>query len=83
MHRSMNNPVWRPRQQPLTSTRREVMLAFEDRQHGPGWVSRRPGAESVTRAKADDPPGWGNPRISGVNRAVGLSQAMSVAWPNV
>ena len=78
MHRSMNNPVWRPRQQPLTSTRREVMLAFEDRLRGPRWESRRSWGESVTRAKAVDAPGVGDPRISGASRAVGLSRAVSV-----
>jgi hypothetical protein len=60
MHRSMNNLVWRLRQQPLTSTRREVMLAFEDL-HVPRWESRRSWDESVTRAEAVDAPGVGGP----------------------
>ncbi|MDT5319916.1 MAG: hypothetical protein QOD88_2438 [Mycobacterium sp.] len=65
MHRFMNNPVWSPRQQPLTSTRREVMLAFEDRQRGPRWESRRLRGESVPRAKADDAPAVEGPDYGG------------------
>jgi hypothetical protein len=61
MHRSMNNLVWRLCQQPLTSTRREVLLAFEDRLHGPRWESRRSWVKSVTRAEAVDAPGVGGP----------------------
>jgi hypothetical protein len=41
MHRSMNKTVCRARQQPLTSTRHEVMPAFEDRQRVLRWESRR------------------------------------------
>ena len=79
----MNNLVWSPRQQPLPSIRREVMLAFEGRQHDPRWVSRRSRDESVTRAEAVDAPGVGDSRISGVSRVVGLSRTVSVAWLNV
>jgi hypothetical protein len=42
------------------------MLAFDDRLHGPRWMSRRLRVESVTRAKAVDPPRVRAPVFSGV-----------------
>jgi len=77
MHRSMNKTVWCPRQQPLTSTRREVMPAFDDRQRGPRWESRRlwerVDHEGEGRRCAL---GGGSPVLTGATRAVGLSQAV-------
>jgi hypothetical protein len=37
------------------------MLAFDDRLDGSRWMSRRLRAESITRAKAVDPPRVGAP----------------------
>jgi hypothetical protein len=78
MHRSMNNPVWSPRQQPLTSTRRKVMPAFETDSAARGGSPADCVGESVPRAKADDAPGVEGPDY-GARRVIGLSRAVSVA----
>jgi hypothetical protein len=60
------------------------MPAFDDRQRGPRWESRRlRGSASITRAKADDAPVVGGTRVIGTTGALVQNRSMSAAWPIV